>query len=652
MKLILSELMIENFKGISRLDLKFESKITLITGANGTCKSTIADAFFWLMDNSNTDQRSNFNLIPLDENGAARDHISPTVTAIVQVDGQQVELKKTYRQVWTKRRGSENEELSGHTTDYFYDEVPVSKKDYHNRLNELMHPVTFHQFSDIFRSVADIRYFCGTAGYQYRRQALMELIGAVTDQDIIAQHEDLKELIDILHGRTMDDYKTVLAQNRKAINEQLSQIPVRIDERKTERPDTTGLEADDLTERMTEVDNAISKKMAEIAGLSSAGLLAEKKREILDLENEAKDKEGRIRSKYDDQRRSISAMIEKMEREISRKQTELYTQRQRVSQVETEIASNAGLRAELVKEYEAANAMMFSPRTTCYACGQELSTDKLDQQFASFNVEKAEKLRRINAQGGKLFKQFKEMEADREERKKNIVSIDTGIRELEKDLAAAHEKLAESEKAMDKEITDKTEGIRGRIDAISKDLEKSDIDIAPERDRLKNELSDLEAIKGHIESDMMKLTLAEKIDRRVKELTLLLKEHGAAYERNLYELHLIEQFQRKKAEYIESSVSRFFTVTDWKLFEEQINGGYRDICEAVHEGIPYSTDLNTGARINVGLDVVNTLGKHYGVVCPIFVDNAESVTNWMQTIDNQQIRLIAMEGKGLEVIHG
>jgi exonuclease SbcC len=105
---------------------------------------------------------------------------------------------------------------------------------------------------------------------------------------------------------------------------------------------------------------------------------------------------------------------------------------------------------------------------------------------------------------------------------------------------------------------------------------------------------------------------------------------------------LIELFVRKKSEFIETSVSKHFRIVEWKLFEEQVNGGLRDICEPMHQGVPYNTDLNTGARINVGLDVIATLSRHYGIQCPIFIDNAESITDFID-FENQAIHLVAVK---------
>ena len=48
-------------------------------------------------------------------------------------------------------------------------------------------------------------------------------------------------------------------------------------------------------------------------------------------------------------------------------------------------------------------------------------------------------------------------------------------------------------------------------------------------------------------------------------------------------------------------------------------------------------------QINAGLDVINTLCAYHGVTAPIFVDNAESVNDFIPTA-GQLIKLVVTTG--------
>ena len=49
MKLALTKIRIQNFKGARDFEIDFSADRTSITGANGTGKTTIADAFSWVL---------------------------------------------------------------------------------------------------------------------------------------------------------------------------------------------------------------------------------------------------------------------------------------------------------------------------------------------------------------------------------------------------------------------------------------------------------------------------------------------------------------------------------------------------------------------------------------------------------------------------
>ena len=106
-------------------------------------------------------------------------------------------------------------------------------------------------------------------------------------------------------------------------------------------------------------------------------------------------------------------------------------------------------------------------------------------------------------------------------------------------------------------------------------------------------------------------------------------------------LFLIEEFTRYKTQFVEESVNKLFRIARFRLFREQANGGLEERCDVVLDGVSYA-NLNSGARINVGVDIINTLSVIYGVKVPLFIDNAESVTA-LEPCTSQTIRLIVSE---------
>ena len=101
---------------------------------------------------------------------------------------------------------------------------------------------------------------------------------------------------------------------------------------------------------------------------------------------------------------------------------------------------------------------------------------------------------------------------------------------------------------------------------------------------------------------------------------------------------LCEAFVRYKAQFLTRTVNSRFTLAQFCLFREQLNGSLAECCEVMVNGVPYD-DLNHAMQVNVGVDIIRTLSAHYGLHVPLVVDNAESVTQ-LQGIPTQVIRLV------------
>jgi len=126
---------------------------------------------------------------------------------------------------------------------------------------------------------------------------------------------------------------------------------------------------------------------------------------------------------------------------------------------------------------------------------------------------------------------------------------------------------------------------------------------------------------------------------------------SAEFEELERQLYLADQFVRTKVGMLELKINSRFKMARFKLFDEQINEGLREICVVTHNGIPYPS-MNNSARINIGLDICDNLSEHFGKQIPIWIDNKEAVSELLDT-ESQQIRLIvSAEDKALRIEHG
>ncbi len=102
---------------------------------------------------------------------------------------------------------------------------------------------------------------------------------------------------------------------------------------------------------------------------------------------------------------------------------------------------------------------------------------------------------------------------------------------------------------------------------------------------------------------------------------------------------MCDEFIKTKVKLMESSINSKFKYVKFRFFKTQVNGGIDEDCEALVDGVPFSTNLNSGAKINAGIDIINTLANYYGIKAPIFIDNRESTTKLIDT-ESQIVNLV------------
>lgn len=619
MNLKLQKLTIENFKGIKNFALETNGESILIAGKNGVGKTTLADAWFFIFTDADSQGAAKFNALELDADGNAIDQQDATVEAEIEIDGAIHKIKKTYRQRWKKTRGASHAEKVGHTTEHFWDDVPVSKKKYTAKIEEILKP-------ELFRALSDVHEFCSRMKPEQRRQILIDVAGRVSDAEI-CDHPDLEGFLELLGDKSPEELKKILMIDRKKCNEHLDGLPKRIDELEKSKPDVAGQDEEVIRCNVADLDEQITAKKNEILAIRSGLAVSELRAELADLKAEAAGLD-------DDRRKHHQAGISKL-------QSDMDTLSRAMAECQKRQVELNRRKDELIENWKAVDAKEYIKLSTCYACGQALPESEIEKTRQSFERSKQAELDALNQKGRDINQRIKEYFADYERYAQNH---------------AAHQKAIEAHRAalsaIDDELSEKRSPLAARKAEIETILKNMNTDIEAEIIPLEDDLGQLDIERGRLADRLSDFTQIERINQRISHRKDDLKKAAAEWERIAHRLNQIEIYSRLRSEYIEKNVNSFFEITTWKLFEEQINGGIKEICEALRDGVPYSSDLNTGSKINVGLDVIRTLQAHYDCRLPVWVDNAESVTTW-EEFAGQVIRLAAAPNiDELEVING
>lgn len=637
MKLI--TLMLQNFKGIRNFTLDAQGGDISVFGDNATGKTTLADAFMWLLFDKDSNNRKDFEIKTLGPDGEPEHGLEHSVEAILQLsDGSQLALKKVYQEKWTKKRGSATAEFTGHTTDHYIDGVPVKKKEYDEQIAEIAD-------EQIFRLLTDPRYFNEVLHWQKRRELLLEVCGDVSDAEVIASKKELAKLSDILGNRTIEQHRKVVQARRSEINKELEKIPVRIDEVERGLPDTAGLNKSQLEAEAAGLKEVIRSKEQQISRIEEGGEVAEKTKRLREIEAEL----FKIQNNYQTGQGKKIQEVQKRLYDAKSKRSEITLA---IENAEKIIEYNARTISDLKDDIEGkrqqwyecnAEQFAYEQDDTCPTCGQKLPAERLqearEKALADFNLRKAKRLEEITSEGTRLKARMEELEKESREKQDKLEGARKSLAAIDREVEAAASELEQVNQSLNEYMNDP---------AYQEKLQEKEAVEAAIRELKEGRTQEIIGIRGEIESLREQLREAEgkiaNLDRReqgqkrIEELKAQERELAAEYERLEQELYLTEQFIRSKVQLLEEKINSKFKMARFKLFDVQVNGAVAECCETVYDGVPYSS-LNNGARLNIGLDIINTLAEHYGFAPVVFIDNAESVVNILPT-KGQQIRLI------------
>ncbi len=641
MKLI--SLRLSNFKGIREFTLDAQGQSIAVYGDNATGKTTIMDSFLWLLYGKDSQNKADFEIKTLGPDGEPLHGLDHTVEAELEVNGQSLTLRKTYHEVYTKKRGSAQAELTGHTTDHYIDGVPVQKKEYDAKIAEIAD-------ESVFKLLTSPSYFNEQLHWKERRALLLEVCGDISDADVIASDKALARLPEIIGNRTLEQHRKVIAARRAEINKELERIPVRIDEAQRLLPDVSGLMPEVLDADIAKLQAKQQELEQQLARIESGGEAAEVRRQIAETDTKLLNLKNELRGETDklivEKRRELNSVIGAAEMLKLKLPT---LERQRAAH-EAEIRRLEEKNEILRSDWHRVNAEQLDVKLddTCPCCGQALPAEQLEdaheKALADFNRSKAERLENINTQGKLNNARIAESQAEVEKLNAEEIRINSELRQVSRRVDELQAELDE----LTASVTDVTEhpeydrlyktkaALQDKLATLLTDQAAAVADIKAQIDAVRADIQTLETSK-------LKIQQREQGNKRIAELMQQERDLAAEFERLEEELYLTEQFVRAKVAMLEERINSKFKLARFKLFETQVNGGLTEVCETTYKGVPYSGGLNNAARIAVGIDIIQTLSQHYGFSAPIFVDNAEAIVS-LPDVDSQIIALYVSEG--------
>ena len=635
MNIHLHQLTLTNFKGIKELTVEFGA-ITNISGDNGTGKSTLFDAFTWLLFGKDSHEAKDFNIKTLDQAGNATPMLEHAVEGLLSADGVKSTLKRVYQEKWQRRRGCEQSELTGHETLYYWNGVPLQAGEYKTEIEALVN-------EGLFKLLTSTLYF-NSMKWNDRRQVLILIAGEIPDSEVMAamNKQQVAKITAILNsGKPLADFRKELAMRKKKLSDDLRTIPSRVDEVTRAIPQATDFEAvkaniSKASAILTEIENTINDQVS--AYKSQGEAVQAIQNEIFKLKHKqqaiAFEEEAKAQRIYNEHALLISN-IKNRHTECLRLSEAARDALPKLIQTKTEAEKSI---YQLRLQWADNNAIEFvfdEEDSICPTCKQPIDVDKSELQ-ARFEEQKASELSEISDEGKRQALLLSQTSKIIDQTNNEISNLAREASDLEAKLKSAMSAELDSVIPADsKTLQDEIQKLELQI------LESPKLDIESLKQQkadVSDEINRLQAILG----------TGEVINRGKARINYLLSEektlsqHISDLEQQEFAM---DAYTRSRMDMVEARVNGKFSLVKFRMFNTLINGGIEEACDCMVHGVPYA-DVNSAGKIQAGIDIIGTLSKHYKISAPIWIDNRESTNNIPPT-KSQLINLIVSKDKSL-----
>ena len=651
-RITIEELHLRNFRGARDVRVSFTDGTNIVSGDNGTGKSTLMDAFLWLLFGKDAEERKDCEIKRI-EAGETLRRTDATVECRLDVDGQQNTLRRSLREVWSKPRGATEPVFKGNETEYTINDVPKKMSEFDAWVAEHLAP------ADVFRLLTDAGCF-PRLKWEKQREKLFELAGGVDEEAVKASVDGLADLLARLSDKSLEDYKKELAARKRKLRKALEEIPARSDQTRLMIPTT---DARDVWERkLADVDARLADLNREAADFAARERArgAEARRRVEEVEalktrmarRTAELRRAAIEEaeKKNEGRRQVEVRLRDLKAADAEATRRLKDAKGEVDELALRINQKEEACERLRAAWYAESARPYTGDNVCPHCLQPLPEEMQRDNRRRFEESKNERLSQIQTDGHRTKAEITRLEEEMKTADARVDKAAAEVFEAEKRAETLREELAERPAAIAPAAVDPMADEAYR--AMAEELAAMEAD-APqtlpasesnggeaitarlatlnrERDTIRRGLSDCDT------ADSLRAEI-RRLDEEARTLAQQLSDADRDED-------TMRRYTRARIEAMEQRVNSLFRTVRFRLFEYTNEGGEVDTCVPLvgDDGVPYPV-ANTAAQVWAGLEIIRVLQQHAGVSAPVFVDGAERVTQFPE-MDHQAILLRVVDG--------
>lgn len=627
MNIILKTLHLENFKGIADRTIEFSNK-TSIKGMNRSGKTTLVDAFLWLLFDKDSTYSTKFGIRPVDKDGNTINFVEIKVSAVLNIDGEDKEFTKIQKQNWVKHRGSEDSVFQGNVKTFEIDGYPRSEKEFKEIVSSLID-------EEMFKMLTSPTYFTSLP-WKKQRDTLMKFATNESDYDMAVRLGGFDAILDELKkAPSTADIQNKYARTMKDLKAHQSELPTRIDEVSKQK---VYYDVAELTAKKEELESLVanaksgmndsvlndlkSQQMNAEFELSAYKMNAEKDVKVARSENESK--------VFD-----VESKLRVLNADLTAKNNEISVLKARIASNENELMVLGSECFEKDKaQFDESKFVFDESSTVCSLCGQKLPEEKIEdlkQNFAKtvenarqkFEAEKKSTMQKLVDNGNSLKTEVAENKSKVAVLEDNLQTINVEIEQNTKLLVGLKDELAKMPATVDLTADAKYLALEHKVSEIKAKI----VEIQSVASTTAVDTSTYSCELDLINQKLAQIANNAKVDERIEQLKAEQKETAQKIADCEKVIYTLEQFIKAKMNEISIEINSKFDVVTFRLFSVAINSSVSECCEVCVNGVPYS-DVNNGHKIVAGLQIIKTLSNLYDLYAPIFIDNAEAVNSF------------------------
>lgn len=635
-QLKIKKISIENFAGLKNQVFEFNGNDARVYGANGTGKTTTATALQWLLFDKGLDgSTKSFNPVPLDENNEEEYELIPTVEVELDDNGKNLKIRKESHPKYTTNKTTNRKEYSrSRTKKQYINDESLKVKDFQSRISELVS-------EDVFKLITNPAAF-NQLHWKEQRTILFEIADDIDTETIIKTNKDFEAIPQILGDHDIETKQKILKDKISQIEKDIKDIPIRINQTESNKQEVPKYDEERYEELKQEIERLGKERIDVQNGKAEIDLrnqLADKQAELKRLEdNHEANNENRITS--------LNNEFNVEEGTVSNLKTQIKNNKQQIDYENNRRKTLLDKHKEIQSQIEEVKNRQFEYKDdgVCSCCGQPLPTDQVEQAkekaLKQFNKNKSQEIEELNNSKERVVNDGKQIKPTIEKLESQNNSLQIRVNEAEEKSQRILNKINQL-KASSVSVTQTEEykSVLNDINEINNKRKDIKATINDQLVNIDNQITELTQEKVEFENVKAIESSNKHLDDAIRELRMEEDNLLDEKEEHVHQNQVLKAFVTTRVKMLTENVNNKFNIAEFKLFNQLVNGELEETCVTTVDGVEYSGGLNNAARINVGLDIINTLSQHYKITAPIFIDNAESITEIIPT-EAQQIQLI------------